>query len=33
MLNDGPLSDVKKMVMTVLLPSCGKFAGVILCQV
>jgi hypothetical protein len=33
MLSGGLLSDVKKMAMTVLLASCGKFVGVILCQV
>ena len=27
------LSDVKKMAKTVLLPSCGKFVVVILCEV
>jgi len=33
MINGGLLSDVKKMAVTVLLPSCGRFLGVILCQV
>jgi hypothetical protein len=33
MLNGGLLSDVKKMAMTLLVQSCGKFVGVILCEV
>jgi hypothetical protein len=33
MLHDELLSDVKKMAKTVLLPSCGRFFDVILCQV
>jgi hypothetical protein len=33
MLNDGLLSDVKKMAKTMLIPSCGKFVDLILCQV
>lgn len=33
MLNDGLLSDVKKMAMTMLLQSCVKFVVVIMCQV
>jgi len=33
MLNGGLLIDVKKMAMTLLVPCCGTFVGVILCEV